>query len=85
VFRALIYFLRMRIRGSLFVNYEWVFRRPVHFFVFFFGSLECVSHTFTYVAHFVFLRDVWIRTQRAVVVVYGSGSCLDTTVLASEK
>jgi hypothetical protein len=33
---------------------------------FFFGRLECVGHSFAYVAHFVFLRDVRIRTQRAV-------------------
>jgi hypothetical protein len=32
-----------------------------------FGGLECVCHSFAYVAHFAFLRDVWIRTQRAVV------------------
>jgi hypothetical protein len=32
-----------------------------------FGGLECVGHFFAYVAHFVFLRDVWIRTQRVVV------------------
>jgi hypothetical protein len=24
-----------------------------------------VGHSFAYVAHFVFLRDVWIRTQKA--------------------
>jgi hypothetical protein len=29
----------------------------------FFGVLECVGHSFAYVAHFVFLRYVWIRTQ----------------------
>ncbi len=33
----------------------------------FFGRLECVGYSFAYVAHFVFLRDVWIRTQRAAV------------------
>ncbi len=27
----------------------------------------CVGHSFVDVAHFVFLRDVWIRTQRAGV------------------
>ncbi len=32
------------------------------YFVSFFGRLECA-----FVAHFVFLRDVWIRTQRAAV------------------
>jgi hypothetical protein len=33
----------------------------------FFGRLECVGHSFSYVAHFVFLRDVWIRAQKAAV------------------
>ncbi len=37
------------------------------FFQSFFGGLECDSHSFANLAHFVFLRDVWIRTQRAVV------------------
>jgi hypothetical protein len=32
-----------------------------------FGGLECVGHSFGYVAHVVFLRYVWIRTQRAAV------------------
>jgi hypothetical protein len=33
----------------------------------FFGGLECVGHSFAYVAHILFLRDVWIRAQRAAV------------------
>ncbi len=37
-----------------------------HFFVFFW-RLECVGHSFADVTHFVFLRDVWTRTQRAAV------------------
>jgi hypothetical protein len=37
------------------------------FFVYFFGGLECVRPSFAYVSHFVFLRDVWIRTQKATV------------------
>jgi hypothetical protein len=38
------------------------------FFVYFFRGLECVGgHFFAYVALFVFLRDVWIQTQRAAV------------------
>ncbi len=37
------------------------------FFVYFFGGLECVGHSFAYVAHFWFLRDVWIRTLSAAV------------------
>jgi hypothetical protein len=28
------------------------------------------GHSFAYVAHFVFLEDVWIRTQRADVARY---------------
>ncbi len=37
------------------------------FFVYFFGGLECVGHSFADVAHLWFLRDVWIRTQSAAV------------------
>jgi hypothetical protein len=37
------------------------------FFVYIFGGLECVGHSFAFVAHFVLLRGVWIRTQRAAV------------------
>jgi hypothetical protein len=36
-------------------------------FVYFFGGLECVGHSFAYVAHLLFLRDVWIRTQSTAV------------------
>ncbi len=39
-------------------------------FCIFFGGLEYVGYFLDYVAHFVFLRDVWIRTQRAAVVSY---------------
>ncbi len=38
-----------------------------YFFIYLFGGLEFVGHSFAYVAHFVFLRNVWIRTQRAAV------------------
>jgi hypothetical protein len=31
----------------------------------FFGWLECVGHSFASVAHFVFLRDVWIEPRAA--------------------
>ncbi len=37
------------------------------FFCIYFGGQECVGHSFAYVGHFVFLRDVWIRTQSAAV------------------
>ncbi len=36
-------------------------------FCIFFSGLECVGHSFARVAQFVFLTDVWIRTQRAPV------------------
>jgi hypothetical protein len=32
-----------------------------------FGGLECVGHSFAYVAHLRFLRDFWIRTQSDAV------------------
>jgi hypothetical protein len=35
-------------------------------FVYFTGGLECASHSFAYVSHFVFLRDVWsCRSKQA--------------------
>jgi hypothetical protein len=37
------------------------------FLYIFFGGIEYVGHSFAYVTHFVFLRDVWILTQRAGV------------------
>ncbi len=27
-------------------------------------TIECIGHSFADVAHFVIVRDVWIRTQR---------------------
>jgi hypothetical protein len=36
-------------------------------FLYLFGGLECVGHSFAYVGHFVFLRDVWIQIRRAAV------------------
>ncbi len=33
----------------------------------FFAGLKCVGHSFAYVEHFVFSRDVWIRMQRAAI------------------
>ncbi len=45
----------------------WIWKGSKYsLFFLFFGRLECVGHSFAYVAHFVFLGDVWIRTQRAV-------------------
>jgi hypothetical protein len=37
------------------------------FLYIFLGGLECVGHSCVYVAHFVFWRDVWIRTTRTAV------------------
>ncbi len=39
----------------------------MHFFLYFFGGLECAGYSFADIAHFVLLEDVWIRTQRAAV------------------
>ncbi len=41
--------------------------RIIFFLYIFFGGLECVGHSFAYVAHLLFLRDVWIRTQSTAV------------------
>jgi hypothetical protein len=38
-----------------------------HFFVYFFSGLECVGHSFAYVAHLWFVWDVWIRTQSSAI------------------
>jgi hypothetical protein len=50
----------------------WLYRQDEYLSVrilkeLFFGGLQCVSNSFAYVAHFVFLRDVRIRTRRAAV------------------
>ncbi len=39
----------------------------MYFFLYFFGWLECAGYSFAYVACFVLLGYVWIRTQRAAV------------------
>jgi hypothetical protein len=45
------------------------------FFVYLFGGLECVGHSIAHVAHhFVFLGDVWIRTQRTAVASRGANN-----------
>ncbi len=37
-------------------------------YLYIFGGLECVGHSLRgTVAHFIFLKDVWIRFQRAAV------------------
>jgi hypothetical protein len=55
------------IKNLQLANYESFF-----FVSIFFGGLECVGHSFAYVAHLVFLRDVWIRTQRAAIAAIAS-------------
>jgi hypothetical protein len=44
--------------GTLTYSYVFV-SHPSCTYKYFFGRLECVGHSFAYVAHFVFLRDVW--------------------------
>ncbi len=41
--------------------------RFLNFILIFFDGLECIGLFFAYVAHVIFLRSVWIRTQRAAV------------------
>jgi hypothetical protein len=48
---------------SLFCDFETL--NVYTFLYIFFGRLECIRHSSAYVAHFVFLRYVWIRTKRA--------------------
>ncbi len=45
---------------------NFYFDDSTRFFLYiFWGGLECAGHSFAYIANFVFLKDVWIRTQRA--------------------
>jgi hypothetical protein len=50
--------------GEVFTAYRALYKNN---FYFIFWRAECVGHSFAYVTNFVFLRDVWIRTQRAGV------------------
>jgi hypothetical protein len=47
--------------------FQRVFCLNILIFLYIFGGLDWVGHSFDYVAHFVFLRDVWIRIQRSAV------------------
>ncbi len=47
--------------GEVFTAYRALY---YNIFFIFFGGLECVGHSFAFVPNFVFLRDVWIRTQK---------------------
>ncbi len=42
------------------------FHTSKNLFCIFFGGLQCVGHSFAYVAHFVFLRDVSGLEPRAL-------------------
>jgi hypothetical protein len=53
-------------RGHFFIALS-ALRGWVYGNVYSFGGLECVCLSFANGAHFIFLRDVWIWTQRAVV------------------
>ncbi len=44
-----------------------------------------LAHSFAYVAHFVFLRDVWIRTQRAIVASRRATKLTTVTTLIDES
>jgi hypothetical protein len=47
--------------GFSYIRASW------EYYFIFFSGLECVGYSFVYVARFVFLRDVWTRTQRDAV------------------
>ncbi len=54
------------------------------FLYIFLGGLECVGHSFAYVAHLWFLSDVWIRTQSAAVASWSATDlATHTPVLAT--
>jgi hypothetical protein len=57
----------MNSAGTFFLFLFIFFDATSSFFLHFFGGMECVGHPYAYVAHFVFLRDVWIRTQTAAI------------------
>jgi hypothetical protein len=59
--------LLLLLRPILSTNQHTAVFCKLYSFVYFFGGLEWSGHSFANVAHFVFLRDVWIRTQRAAV------------------
>jgi hypothetical protein len=46
---------------------NFFFKLPVlkSFFVYYFCGLECVGHSFAYVAYLIFLRYVWIRSPES--------------------
>ncbi len=44
-------------------NYPIRTRKRGFFLYIFWRAIECVGHSLAYVAHFVFLGDVWIRTR----------------------
>ncbi len=51
--------------GGMFERLGHLIKHFGIFFVYFFGGLQCVGHSFAYVAHLVFSVDIYIRTQRA--------------------
>ena len=51
--------------GSYMFQKERSYFHFFSFFVYVFGGLDCVGHFFAYVLLIIFLRNVWIGTQRA--------------------
>jgi hypothetical protein len=45
----------------------WFFSKVLFLYMYLFSGQPCVGHSVAYVAHLVFFRDVWIRTERAAV------------------
>ncbi len=54
-------------KNKIIWNEKAIFTTIILFYLYFFDGLDFVAHSFAYVAHFVCLRDVWIRTQRPIL------------------
>ncbi len=65
----LFYSISIASFGRCLHGYTFHVRLVLNFFFLyiFFCGLECVGHSFAYVAHLWFLKDVWIRTQSTAV------------------
>jgi hypothetical protein len=65
-FRIGAFLVRSYITRFLKIRIYCTFSIPaLYYYIWFFSGLECVDHSFASVAHLIFLRDVWTRTQRA--------------------
>ncbi len=66
-------FMQFCLRNAM-KTYQKLVQQKFNYSIFYIliGRLQCVGHSFAYVAHLVFLRDGRIRTQRAAVASTGA-------------